>query len=57
MKRILMVVSVAGLALVIAPPVLYFAASMEKGTMQTLMLAGTLLWFGSVPLWMGRQAR
>jgi len=57
MKPILMAASFAGLALVIVPPVLYFGAAMEKGSMQTLMLAGTLLWFVTVPLWMGRKAR
>jgi len=57
MKQTLMTVSFAGLALVIAPPVLYFAAAMEKTTMQSLMLAGTLLWFVTVPFWMGRRHR
>ncbi len=55
MKPILMAASVVGLALVIVPPVLYFAARMDKGSMQALMLAGTLLWFASVPFWMGRR--
>lgn len=57
MKQTLMAVSFAGLALVIVPPVLYVAAAMEKTTMQTLMLAGTVLWFVTVPFWMGRRRR
>lgn len=57
MKQTLMALSFAGLVLVIAPPVLYVAAAMEKTTMQTFMLAGTLLWFVTVPLWMGRRSR
>ena len=55
MKAIATLVSLTGLALVIAPAVLYLGGSLEKSTMQTLMLAGTVVWFVSVPFWMGRN--
>lgn len=54
MKILFQLASFAGLALVVVPVLAYVFGSMDKGTMSGLMLAGTILWFGSVPLWMGR---
>jgi hypothetical protein len=55
MKGLMPVVSYVGLALVLVPALAYLAGSMEKGTMTNVMLAGTIVWFGSVPFWMGRK--
>ena len=55
MKKLLPVVSFAALALVIVPACLYLAGLTEKPQMQTLMLVGTVLWFVSAPLWMGKN--
>jgi hypothetical protein len=58
MKKLLMMVSAVALVLVIGPPLLYLAggAGLAKGTMNTLMLVGTILWFVSAPFWMGRKS-
>lgn len=55
MKIALKLTSIVGLALVIVPPILYLAGNLDKGLMQSLMLAGTVLWFASAPWWMGRN--
>ena len=55
MKAALKLRSFIGLALVIFPVIAYLAGDMDKPLMQKLMLAGTVLWFASVPFWMGRQ--
>ena len=54
MKTALQITSYLALALIIVPPVLYLAAAMEKSTMSTVMIVGTVLWFATVPWWMGR---
>lgn len=56
MKSILKLLSWAALGLVIIPPVLYLAGGLAKPAMSSLMLVGTLLWFATVPFWMGRDA-
>ncbi len=56
MKKLLPLISWLGLALVIVPPMLYLVGSTDKHTMQWVMLAGTILWFGTVPFWMGRSS-
>jgi hypothetical protein len=53
--KILPIVSYLGLALVIAPPIAYLAGALDKSAMSSVMLAGTIVWFGSVPFWMGRK--
>lgn len=55
MKTLLKLLSYLALLLVVVPPVLYLAGSLEKSTMSNLMLAGTLVWFATVPFWMGRK--
>ena len=52
---VLKLLSFLGTALVIVPPVLYLAGTMDKPLMKGFMLAGTLLWFATVPFWMGRR--
>ena len=55
MKKLIPIVSVLGLVLVIIPACLYLAGVMDKPQMKTLMLIGTVLWFVSAPLWIGRN--
>jgi len=55
MRNLFRILSMAGLLLVIGPPLCYLAGLLGKPSMNVLMLAGTLLWFATVPLWMGRE--
>lgn len=55
MKSLLPVIALLGLALVIAPPVVYLVGGTDvltKSTMTTLMLIGTIAWFATAPFWM-----
>lgn len=54
MTAILKAISFVGLALTIVPAFLVFAGIIVWDTHATLMLLGTVLWFGSAPFWMGR---
>ncbi len=56
MRGTMRVVSFLGLALVLAPAAAYLAGAVGKGTMTTIMLVGTLVWFGSAPFWMDGKA-
>lgn len=55
MKTLIPIVSALGLSLVIIPACLYLAGFMDKPQVKSLMLIGTLLWFFSAPLWIGRN--
>ena len=55
MKYLIPIVSALGLALVIIPACLYLAGFMDKPQVKSLMLIGTMLWFFSAPLWIGRN--
>ena len=59
MKTLTPIVSLLGLALVIGPPLGYLVGWFEewltKDKMTMLMLVGTIVWFVTVPLWMGRK--
>ncbi len=57
MKILLSTISFAGLTLIIVPACLYLAGFTAKPQMQTLMFVGTLLWFVTAPLWMGKTDR
>ncbi len=46
--------SAVGLGLTIVPAFLVFAGSVPWETHATLMLTGTVLWFVTAPLWMGK---
>mgnify|MGYP000023552639 CR=1 FL=1 len=48
------IAALAGLALVIVPAGLYLGADVGKASMQSTMLAGTVLWFVAAPFWNGR---
>ena len=48
-------ISWVSLMLIVVPPVLYFTDSVSADMMMKLLLAGTLVWFGTAPLWMRGQ--
>ncbi|MBX2841374.1 MAG: hypothetical protein KTR26_06355 [Flammeovirgaceae bacterium] len=55
MKAILKLISLVGLLLTIIPSLMVFSGTMDKETHKMLMFIGTVLWFGSVPFWMGKS--
>jgi len=57
MHKLMPFVSLIGLALVAVPPVVYLAGALEKGTMTTWMLVGTIVWFVSAPFVMNAKAQ
>ena len=52
MKIMLKISSFIGLALTIFPALLVFSGVLVLDSYKTLMLIGTLQWFGSAPFWM-----
>jgi len=56
MNKLLMALSYLGLLLVIVPALMYLSGSIEKSSMMTTMLVGTVLWFVTVPFWMGKKS-
>ena len=52
MRRILQVLSWLALAATLVPAVLYLGDAMPLATVKTWMLAGTVVWFATVPMWM-----
>ena len=56
MKKVAMFIGYASLALVIGPPVLFMTDSIkELDTVKNLMLAATLVWFVTAPVWMKKE--
>ncbi len=55
MKRLLKLVSFAGLALMFASAILVFNGAVTKSTYLVLALVGTVMWFATVPFWMKRR--
>ncbi|MEZ4776826.1 MAG: hypothetical protein R3D00_26865 [Bacteroidia bacterium] len=54
MKTALKVISFTGLGLTIIPAMLVAAGILANTQNKTLMLIGTIMWFATVPFWMGR---
>ena len=52
MKKILKLISWAGLALTIIPSLLVFSGVVAIETHYVLMAIGMVLWFGTAPFWM-----
>lgn len=50
--NVLKLISLVGLALTVVPSVLVFVGTIGWGAHATLMVLGTVLWFGSAPFWM-----
>ncbi len=55
MKIILILVSLAGLALTIVPSVLVFLQEISLADHKQLMFFGMLMWFFTAPFWMKEQ--
>jgi len=55
MKKVLFVVSLAGLAMTLIPALLVFAGKLAIHAHYRFMAAGALLYFASAPFWMKRQ--
>lgn len=52
MTNLLKILSFAGLGLTVLPAFFVFAGSISWELHATLMLVGTVLWFGTAPFWM-----
>jgi len=57
MKRILQLLSLAGLLLTILPPVLFFQGNISHENQNLLMLIGAFVWFVSAFFWLGRKRK
>ena len=55
MKTLTQIISWLALAATIVPPVLYLGGGMELDRVKVWMLIATIVWFVTVPLWMGRE--
>ena len=55
MHRLLKYLSFLGLALVVGPVLGYLVGSIGKEAMSNVMLIGTVIWFATVPFWMGKE--
>jgi hypothetical protein len=55
MKKLLKLVSFAGLALMFVSAILVFNGAIPKGTYLAVALVGTVMWFATVPFWMKRR--
>jgi len=56
LKILIPIIALLGLVLVIGPAILYLADVIEKDSMQSIMLAGTAVWFASAPFWINKKA-
>ena len=56
MKTLAKVLSFLALIALTAAPIAYLGEHVDLGTTKTWMLAATVLWFATVPFWMGRSA-
>lgn len=57
MKRILQLLSLAGLLLTIVPPVFFFLEKISQETQNLLMLIGVFMWFVSAFFWLGKKTK
>ena len=55
MHTIAKLVSSLALAGIIVPPALYLAGSLSLPAVKVWMLVATVVWFVTVPFWMGRE--
>lgn len=55
MNSIAKTASLIALAVTIAPSLLYFYGTLEINPMKWITLAGTIAWFVTTPMWMGRE--
>ncbi|HKJ79542.1 MAG TPA: hypothetical protein VKA10_08400 [Prolixibacteraceae bacterium] len=55
MKQLLQLISAAGLALTIVPPIIYFNDAITRETQNGLMLVGAIIWFATAYFWLGSK--
>ncbi|WP_339751469.1 hypothetical protein [Algoriphagus aquimarinus] len=55
MKTILKIISFAALALTLVPSFLVFKGVITPELSKTLMLIGTIIWFGTASFWMNKS--
>lgn len=57
MQAFAKIVSFLALLGIVVPPALYLVGHLGLDTVKLWMLGATVLWFASVPFWMGRSAK
>ena len=57
MKRILQLLSLAGLLMTIIPPFLHFLGKISIPRQNVWMLAGAIIWFLSASFWLGGREK
>ncbi|CAN5544616.1 hypothetical protein BH23BAC1_BH23BAC1_35970 [soil metagenome] len=55
MRVILILISIAGLALTVVPSLLVFTGIIELASHKNLMMIGTVMWFFTAPFWMNKK--
>ena len=55
MKYLYRLMAVAGLALTLVPPILFYAGTMTEEQMKLFMFIGTLIWFSGAIPWLGKK--
>jgi len=55
MKTLYKTISFAGLGLMIVTSIMIFNGQLTKETYHACALAGTMVWFATVPFWMKRR--
>jgi hypothetical protein len=55
MRKLLIVLSLAGLALTVVPSLMVFTGKIDWAQHSRLMTAGMLCWFATAPFWMNRE--
>ena len=55
MRLTVQIISWLALAATLVPAFLYLASSLDLAQVKTWMLVATVVWFATVPLWMGRK--
>jgi hypothetical protein len=57
MNSIAKIASLIALAVTLVPSLLYFMGLLDADPMKWITLAGTIAWFVTTPLWMGRESK
>lgn len=57
MRKILVLISVAGLGLTVIPAFMVLNGTLAWESHSALMILGMILWFGSSPFWMGKGSQ
>lgn len=57
MKKLMMIISFASLALLVTAPILFYAGTVTLDTNKILLNIATGVWFASALCWMGREKK